>query len=130
MIFTVNGRNVSNSLTVFNHYKRATGNSLEKDIMAMQRRQKILDDPNASAEAIEKALDVDPFEIIEFIYYAMRCAAEGKSLDPSTVIDELSVDDIMSGELTEAIEKLVNVKKNIRETPIRNRQSTSTKQSP
>jgi hypothetical protein len=112
MIITFKDRKLGNSLSIFNHYKRMTGNSLEKDILMMQKRQSILDNPKASEEEIDKAYQFDPIETIQYIYYAMRCAGEGKSLNPDIVMDELEIEDITSGKLTKVIEQLLTSKKN------------------
>ena len=113
MIFKYKGKEVSNSLSVFNYYKAATGKSIEKDLILIERRDKVLNDSNSTDEEIDKALDlIDPVETIQFIYYAMRCAADNKTLDVLEVINEIEISDINDGTLMELVAKLIDVKKN------------------
>jgi len=102
MIYEFKGHKVSNSLSVFNYYKTLTGNSLEKDVKKIQKLQ---DNPDAEE-------DIDITLIIQYIYYAMRCAAEKKELDLSEVIDEVDISDLADGTMQECIMRLVEVKKN------------------
>lgn len=104
---------VSNSLAVFNYYKKLTGRSLERDIANIDRVSKVLSNLDAHTEQeINDAYEVaDPTEILQYIYYAMRCAGESKELALDKVIEEIDVADIIDGSLQELITKLVEVKK-------------------
>ncbi|MCU7522503.1 MAG: hypothetical protein HF308_15375 [Ignavibacteria bacterium] len=112
MIFKFKDYNLSNSISVFNHYKRITGNSLEKDLRRIEQREKILKDPKATEAQRDAAMDIDEIEIIQYVYCAMRCAGEAKPLDIEATVNEIDVADLVDGKLQEAILKLVDVKKN------------------
>jgi predicted nucleotidyltransferase len=103
---------VSNKISVFNHYKRISGRSLEHDMQLMQKREHVLNDPASSEQDIEQVLEVDIIEILQYVYYAFRCAGEAKVLEPDAVIEELIINDITDGSLVELISKLMEVKKN------------------
>jgi hypothetical protein len=114
MIFDFKGHKVSNSLSVFNYYKQAAGTSLESDILSLRKFQSVVENPETTDEELEKALEeceVDHTTILQFVYYAMRCAAEKKELDFKEVIDELDTTDLIDGSVEELIKKLVEVKK-------------------
>ena len=114
MIYEFKGNKVSNSLSVFNYYKTLTGNSLERDIKKMKRLQDVMDNSEATEAEVDKAqaeCDFDIITVIQYIYYAMRCAAEKKELDLSAVIDEIDISDLSDGKLQECIMRLVEVKK-------------------
>lgn len=103
---------VSNKISVFNHYKRISGQSLERDMQAIQERDQVLSNPDSTREQIEEVLDTDIIEILQYIYYAFRCAGEGRVLEPDTVIDELDISDLTDGSLVELVNCLMEVKKN------------------
>jgi hypothetical protein len=105
---------VANKISVFNHYKRITGRSLERDMQKVQKREEVLNDESATDEEVNEALDIDIIEIMQFVYYAFRCAGEAKILEVDIVIDELDINDLMDGSLVELISKLMEVKKNSR----------------
>lgn len=114
MIFEFKGNKLSNSLSVFNHYKKTTGRSLESDIRNVKKLTDLIDDPEASESEIERIQNELPFnitEIIQYIYYSMRCAAEKKELDLSSIINEIDIPDLADGSLQSVIQKLVDVKK-------------------
>lgn len=103
---------VSNKISVFNHYKRMSGRSLERDMQMLQHRDQVLNNPASTKEEIDLVLELDMIEILQYVYYAFRCAGEGKVLEPDTVIDELTINDLTDGSLVELIGKLMEVKKN------------------
>lgn len=103
---------VANKISVFNHYKRITGRSLERDMQKVQKREEVLNSDVASTEEVNDALEIDIIEIMQFVYYAFRCAGEAKILEVDIVIDELDINDLMDGSLVELISKLMEVKKN------------------
>ncbi len=105
---------VANKISVFNHYKRITGRSLERDMQKVQKREEVLNSDVASTEEVNDALEIDIIEIMQFVYYAFRCAGEAKILEVDIVIDELDINDLMDGSLVELISKLMEVKKNSR----------------
>jgi hypothetical protein len=114
MIFEFKGHSLSNSLAVFNYYKGLTGRSLENDLRQMQRLERVMNNPDATDEDIDAAQNAVPLDItetIQYVYYAMRCAAERKDLELSTIIDEVDITDLADGTLQEALTKLVDVKK-------------------
>lgn len=108
---------VSNKISVFNHYKRITGSSLERDMQLIQKRDHVLNDPASTEEDISKVLEVDVIEILQYVYYAFRCAGEARILEPDVVIDELTINDLTDGSLVELINQLMEVKKNSRVFP-------------
>ena len=103
---------VANKISIFNHYKRISGRSLERDMQLLQKREGILNKTDASIDEINKALEIDPIEILQNVYYALRCAGEGKILTPDEVTDELDIQDLTNGSLIEVINQLLEVKKN------------------
>jgi hypothetical protein len=105
---------VANKISVFNHYKRITGRSLERDMQKVQKREEVLNDESATDEEVNEALDIDIIEIMQFVYYAFRCSGEAKILEVDSVSDELDITDLMDGSLVELISKLMEVKKNSR----------------
>lgn len=114
MIFEFKGHKVSNSLNVFNYYKGVTGRSLEGDIRVLKKLETVMNKPDATEDEIDNAQDamnVDISETIQYIYFSMRCAAEKKELDLSTIIDEVDISDLADGSLQDVILKLVEVKK-------------------
>lgn len=114
MLFEFKGHKLSNSLNVFNYYKSITGRSLEGDIRGLQKLDKVMNKPDATEEEIDRAqkeMPVDIAETVQYIYYAMRSAAEKKELDLSATIDEVDISDLADGSLQEVIMKLVEVKK-------------------
>ena len=115
MLFEFKGHKLSNSLNVFNYYKKSiTGRSLEGDIRGLQKLDKVMNKPDATEEEIDRAqkeMPVDIAETVQYIYYAMRSAAEKKELDLSATIDEVDISDLADGSLQEVIMKLVEVKK-------------------
>lgn len=114
MVFEFKGHKVSNSLNVFNYYKSLTGRSLEGDIRGLKKLETVMNNPDATEEEINNAQassTVDIMETVQYIYYAMRCAAEKKELDLIEVIDEVDVSNLADGSLQEIIMKLVEVKK-------------------
>ncbi|MFA7136728.1 MAG: hypothetical protein WC125_12850 [Bacteroidales bacterium] len=114
MLFEFKGHKLSNSLNVFNYYKSITGRSLEGDIRGLQKLDTVMNKPDATEEEIDrvqKGMPADITETVQYIYYAMRCAAEKKELDLSAVIDEVDISDLADGSLQEVIMKLVEVKK-------------------
>lgn len=114
MLFEFKGHKLSNSLNVFNYYKSVTGRSLEGDIRGLQKLDKVMNKPDATEEEIDRAqkeMPIDIAETVQYIYYAMRSAAEKNELDLSATIDEVDISDLADGSLQEVIMKLVEVKK-------------------
>jgi len=111
MLSKYKGKLISNSLSVFNYYKGLAGRSLEKDIHKVESRAKILDDPNSTDEELDAAYDSDPMELLQGIYFAMRCAAEHKDLDYSEVQSEINIEDLSTGQLLTEINKMFKGKK-------------------
>lgn len=108
---------VANKISVFNHYKRITGRSLERDMQKVQKREEVLNSNVASTEEVNDALEIDIIEIMQFVYYAFRCAGEAKILEADSVFDELDISDLTDGSLVELINNLMEVKKNSRMFP-------------
>ena len=104
---------VANKISIFNHYKRITGRSLERDMQEVQKREQVLNDESSTVEQVNEALEIDIIEILQYVYYAFRCAGEAKSLEVDTVIDELDINDLTDGSLVELINELMEVKKNM-----------------
>lgn len=114
MLFEFKNHKVSNSLNVFNYYKGVTGRSLESDIRKMKKLDAVMNNPQATEaeiEAAQEAMPLDMLEIVQYIYYAMRCAAERKELEFADIINEVDVSDLADGTLQAVIMKLVEVKK-------------------
>lgn len=103
---------VASKISVFNHYKRISGKSLERDLQMVQKRESILSDVASTSEQIDEALSVDIIQILQYVYYALRCSGEGSVLDADLVIDELEISDLTDGSLIELINRLMDVKKN------------------
>lgn len=102
---------MSNSIDVFNIYKRLTGRSLEKDLINIKRRDDILKNPEATEAEVDKALDmVDPTEIVQMVYAAMRLDAEPNA-DLEAIIKEVEIEDLQNGSLQGALEKLISTGK-------------------
>jgi hypothetical protein len=83
----------------------------------VQKREEVLNSDVASTEEVNDALEIDIIEIMQFVYYAFRCAGEAKILEVDTVIDELDINDLTDGSLVELINNLMEVKKNSRVFP-------------
>ena len=103
---------VANKISIFNHYKRISGRSLERDMQLLSKREGILNKTDASIDEINKALEVDPIEILQNVYYALRCAGEGKILTPDEVTDELYIQDLTTATIIDVINQLLEEKKN------------------
>lgn len=111
MIKDFNGKKIANSLNVFNYYKRLTGNSLEVDLKQFLKLQDLVDKKGNVDLDIIPDEGTSVFEILQYIYYAMRCAGEKKELDLTEVLDELTVEDLSSPPFMELINFLVGDKK-------------------
>lgn len=114
MIFDFKGKKVSNTLSVFNYYKRISGTPLEGDVLKLKKFIQVVDNPEATDDEIAQAYEkcnVEQITILLNIYYAMRCAAEKKELDFSEVTDELETTDLIDGSMEELIQRLVSIKK-------------------
>lgn len=126
-LIEIDGKMLSNNPLVFIFYRQATGRDLASDQVRAAKTAKtfelIRDEILIENESTllnnlteESLRALDEFSIDQFIinlYYAGRCAMEGKQLPYVEEISEMPFDLLTDNKLIEKLFSILNVKKNV-----------------